>query len=496
MRYTKENVMHRMLLSAVAVLALLGTAAGRADTAIATRPAASSPSEPSEADRVRAEALAQQSVDLLMKKKPDVLAAEAKLRQAIAILPEKAVFHYNLACILAMRGQTDQALNSLERATECGFTDFSILESDPDLDSLRGEPRLAQILSRKRQIAHAAGERALAELKRKFGDGYRYAVDEDQKLVFAADTDQTTLDALRGWIVAQENSQEAALFSHKPDEFIRIVVPSRPDYRRVIHTPGVRGMYVDQTRTLYAEHLGQVMTHEFTHALHSADQRAYRQEHPIWLREGLASMYEAGDFVDGKLIPRDNFRLASVQMAARRNGLYAFAKLLRLQSLDFTSNPDLAYGESSSLLLYLHEKKQLREFYDAYKASYDADATGQVALESTTGMTLTELEQAWKKWMLARPSPAPPRGPGGPSMGVNFKEGIDGLNVTVILPNSPAARAGVKLGDILVGIDERPSRDYLSLWSVLAQHKAGDPVTLHVRRGEAYLNVKVVLGAR
>jgi hypothetical protein len=260
--------------------------------------------------------------------------------------------------------------------------------------------------------------------------------------------------------------------------------------------PGVKGIYEDESRTLLAQQLGQVMTHEFTHALHAADQRAVGQEHPVWLREGLASMYEAGEFVDGKLIPHDNFRLAYVQSAARRKSLIPLEKLLLLNTQDFIRGPNLAYGESSSLLLYLYEQKLLKKFYDEYKASYNTDPTGRLALEDVTAMSLADLQKTWTTWMLARKSPSMLTGPGGPYLGVHFGEAVDGLKVAMVVPTSGAFKAGIKTGDVIVGIDGHEIRDYASFAPLLAEHKSTDEVTLKIRRDGKYLEVPVVLGQR
>jgi hypothetical protein len=450
--------------------------------------------QPSQEDRQRASVLARQSIDLLDHR--DLLGGETKLREALNILPDKAVWHFNLACILTARGQVDGAMDSLDRACECGFTDFTLLEADPDLKLLHDLPRYKQLLARKDEIRHKAAERAVEELKQQFGKDYLYEVDEDQKLIFATNTDQATLDALKTWLVAQAKSQEAELFTHKSDEFIRIVVPSLTDYHKLMRVRGVLGIYEDESRTLLAERLGQVMTHEFTHALHAADQRALGQEHPIWLREGLASMYEAGDFVDGKLIPADNYRLAYVQSAARRNALVSLDKLLLLNSNDFIRSPNLAYGESSSLLLYLYEQKLLRKFYDEYKENYVNDTTGKLALEDVTGLTLADLQKVWTAWLLQRKSPSLLAGPGGPYLGIHFGDAIDGLKVAMVVPNCPAAKSGIKPGDVIVGLNAREVRDYTSFAPLLAEHKAGDSITLKLRRDGKYIEVPVVVGQR
>ncbi|HZK79796.1 MAG TPA: PDZ domain-containing protein, partial [Humisphaera sp.] len=334
------------------------------------------------------------------------------------------------------------------------------------------------------------------DLKSRFGADYLYEVDEDQKLIFATNIDRATLDALKVWLHDQARSQGELLFSHKSDEFIRIVVPSMADYRKLIRQRGVMGIYEDETRTLLAERMGQVMTHEFTHALHAADQRAVGQEHPVWLREGLASMYEAGEFENGQLIPADNFRLAFIQSAARRHALIPLDKLLSLTTRDFVNSPNLAYGESSSLLLYLYDRKLLRKYYDAYKASYRSDPSGGGALEAVTQMNLADLQTAWTQWMLARKSPKLLPVAGGPYLGVHFGDAIDGLKVSMILPSGPGAKAGIKLGDVIVGLNEREVRDYASFAPLLSAHKVGDEVTLKVRRDGKYIDVPVTLGHR
>ncbi|CAA9519987.1 MAG: hypothetical protein AVDCRST_MAG91-2135, partial [uncultured Sphingomonadaceae bacterium] len=54
-------------------------------------------------------------------------------------------------------------------------------------------------------------------------------------------------------------------------------------------------------------------------------------------------------------------------------------------------------------MLYLHEQKLLKPFYDAYKANFENDPAGRATLESVTGKTLATLEAAWVAWMTRRP---------------------------------------------------------------------------------------------
>jgi len=70
-------------------------------------------------------------------------------RQASAVDPEDAGVCYNVACLLALEGETDDAIEHLRRATRVGFARRDWIEHDPDLASLRDDPRF-QKLTRER----------------------------------------------------------------------------------------------------------------------------------------------------------------------------------------------------------------------------------------------------------------------------------------------------------------------------------------------------------
>jgi tetratricopeptide (TPR) repeat protein len=62
--------------------------------------------------------------------------------------PDDPGLLYNVACVYALGGQPDEALDCLERAVRNGFGHREWLENDSDLASLRGNPRLAAILEK------------------------------------------------------------------------------------------------------------------------------------------------------------------------------------------------------------------------------------------------------------------------------------------------------------------------------------------------------------
>ena len=68
--------------------------------------------------------------------------------RALALDPEDSGVLYNVACVYALGGQTDEAIACLEKAVQNGFGHRAWLENDSDFDSLRGDPRFVTLLER------------------------------------------------------------------------------------------------------------------------------------------------------------------------------------------------------------------------------------------------------------------------------------------------------------------------------------------------------------
>jgi TolB-like protein/Tfp pilus assembly protein PilF len=66
--------------------------------------------------------------------------------RALAVDPEDSGMLYNIACLYAKLGETEDALNCLERAVKCGFGLKGWIENDPDLISLHAHPRFQALL--------------------------------------------------------------------------------------------------------------------------------------------------------------------------------------------------------------------------------------------------------------------------------------------------------------------------------------------------------------
>ena len=69
-------------------------------------------------------------------------------RRLVRLLPERPIPWYNLACSYAVLGMVDPAFAALQRALELGYRHLDHLRRDPDLKSLRHDPRFVRLLRR------------------------------------------------------------------------------------------------------------------------------------------------------------------------------------------------------------------------------------------------------------------------------------------------------------------------------------------------------------
>lgn len=78
-------------------------------------------------------------------------------------------------------------------------------------------------------------------------------------------------------------------------------------------------------------------------------------------------------------------------------------------------------------------------------------------------------------------------------MGVQFERRAAGIHVSGIYPGSPAEEAGLRPGDLVLGLDGEGVADLSTLRWRIALHPQGLPALLVIRRGERDLEVEVKL---
>lgn len=78
---------------------------------------------------------------------PRALEIDLKL---VALCPDNAICHYNLACTYSQLGRIDDSLDELTTAALLGYRDWKHMEKDPDLAAARKDHRYGSLLRRLR----------------------------------------------------------------------------------------------------------------------------------------------------------------------------------------------------------------------------------------------------------------------------------------------------------------------------------------------------------
>lgn len=81
-------------------------------------------------------------------------------------------------------------------------------------------------------------------------------------------------------------------------------------------------------------------------------------------------------------------------------------------------------------------------------------------------------------------------------IGMGMRRAVDGVPVFKVEPNSPAAAAGVRVGDVIRSVDGDRVREGAELQQVLVKREVGDIVKLGIIRNDTELEIEVELVKR
>ena len=179
------------------------------------------------------------------------------------------------------------------------------------------------------------------------------------------------------------------------------MLPTTEDYNKLeLPYPKCVGFYSYAGRRVVSVDRGRTLVHEFTHALHHADMAASRQRHPIWITEGLATLFEACTITPSGLVPHVDIRLVTIQKAVREKTVFPLRELLSMGQKPFMKDAAVAYAQSRYLMYYLYEKGHLDDFYKRYKQTFTRDPHGIAAFEAAAGNKLAIIDRDWQKWVM------------------------------------------------------------------------------------------------
>jgi serine protease Do len=84
----------------------------------------------------------------------------------------------------------------------------------------------------------------------------------------------------------------------------------------------------------------------------------------------------------------------------------------------------------------------------------------------------------------------------GPYIGVEGDVNSDAAKIAAVFPNTPAQKAGIKPGDVIIEFAGKPVSDFASLQLLVNDSQPGDKVELRIRRGRETVELELVIGKR
>ena len=343
----------------------------------------------------------------------------------------------------------------------------------------------------------AAEAKALAELnRRKFGEGYTIRIDNRRHLVYVSALDPRAFDRVVAMLGPYADAQRLLLFAAPFQWNVTVVLPTLSDYRESRPPAEVSGYYTPATRTLTSMSLSNVLIHEFTHALHHSDQVRANQRHPVWISEGLATLFQRSRVREGKIEVLLDASLRRLQDSVRQGKASRLAALCAMDRRAFHQESELCYAHARYVMLYLRRNGKLKDFYETYKSRYASDRSGVVALEETLGKPLGEVEADWRRWVLGLKPLWQPARPPKTHLGNRMRRVPEGVRVEGFLRGSAAERAGVlKVDDIIISVAGHATPTARKLAEAVRSHRPGEVAEIEIIRDGRTTLVRHLLGA-
>lgn len=449
-------------------------------------------------DEEAAQQLALKAIELLQAKKYDE--AIAVYLEILKVKPNDEQSLYNIACAYALARKPDDAAACLLKAVEAGFTDFELIQSDPDLQSVRNNETYRKIIQSKDIYQKKAAERKVADLKKIYGPGYSYEIDDKRKLIYASDASEGLMNKIQDFLNKFADAERYYLFKNKPSYYITILVPNLKDFVKLVPDPRIGGFYAHQIKTLICRDTSYTLRHEFTHALHFADISARKQAHPIWITEGLSTCFEESELGYSNIIPKYNERINQMKEFIKNNKVIPWASLAKMDQRAFMARAAECYAEVRAIFYWLDKTDGLKNFYftylaDMYNNSKD-NYSGIPTLERIYGKKIERIQEEWERWITKTPAPEILEDKDGTYLGVGIEPSVAGMIITVVVAGSPADQAGLKNKDVILKIGAEKIDAVEEYINAIRKRKPGDTATFTVLRDNAEKQIKVKFGKR
>jgi hypothetical protein len=250
-------------------------------------------------------------------------------------------------------------------------------------------------------------QRRIKQWQNEYGAGgaYRFETDSQRRITFATGLCPTDHQSMVSMLQSQSDQMAKALFESPPDQHVLIALPTPAHAAKMFADPHIHGNYQHRSGILIANDAGSALRHEFVHVFHHSHMDRLGQQHPMWVQEGLASLYEEYELgEDGSIVFTPNERRNIAKMMARESSLIAWKLFFALTDEQFAQERARHYAQARSIFEFLADQGRLTAWYLAFTEQFDDDPTGAQAMISVFNQTLDEVEQQWRAWLEAQPT--------------------------------------------------------------------------------------------
>lgn len=402
------------------------------------------------------------------------------------------------------------------RAIRAGLVDDRALDEDPSLARLRAHESWEQVRAVRHQFREDAeraresakqldptlrdetiAQQSLREWTARFSKGkYRTETHDDLNLIIASAIEREGVDKAIAMLTALSQTLRKSLFGEIQQDRVLLVVATPKDAAAFFENPQHGGLYVHEARRLVTRETGATLRHEYTHVLHFGDMQRRRQHHPIWIQEGLATLFEEWRVgANGEPVILSNLRSNEMLDRIRNEKSTAWIDFLALDNASFMAQPELNYAQARSILMFLAAHGKLGAWYALYTAGYGEDSTGRRALELVLDAPIGRIDGMWKAWVTANGRRDSTIDAGDGVMGVGISGVPDGVRIDSLQPGGPALAAGLAVGDVLTEIKGQEVRSVADFLLVTAPLRAGENLQVRYRRGKMYSIVRLTLAS-
>jgi len=412
--------------------------------------------------------------------------AIAKYEEILKMAPNLYGALYEMARCYARWNKKDKALEYLKKTIEAGFTNMAYIKGDSELDNIKGEEGFKKLIAGEKEVTDKASEEKVKDWLKRLGKNYTTEIWEEVKVKVVTGVSGSELEWVKKGLPDYAKAQWKHLFK-KPDHYTILVLVKEQDWGTKAGPEGSGGVYQDIEQTLLARSVVAIR-HEYTHALHNADMQPLGQEHPIWIVEGFACLFESSIVKDGKATGISNYRLGELKQYLKGRNYIEWSELMQMDGGAYMTSSELCYAESQYILYYLQEKGLLEKWYKEYKTNYKDDQSGVKAIEKTLGGKLSEIETEWKEWIKNLPNP--------PDLGLSITGAENvAVKVTAVAPGSEAEKSGIRKGDLITQFDGVRIMVTKELKIMIPPRKAeGGEVKVKIQRDGQETTLTLILG--